>query len=116
MVNDRKHHRVPLFGVAEIKSESDRRFLCKALTQNISMSGMGLYMHHSLKVGTPLSITIRFIVKNGKMPSDIIKGTVTSVAEIESYYCIGVRFDRSINAEDNPNLYPLLAGTKEKGG
>lgn len=111
---ERRQKRLPLFGVAEVNMGSDgKTFLCTALTQNITTLGMGLYMHHVLKLGTPLSIKLKFTMKDGTRPSDVIKGTVTSVSEIESFYCVGVRFDSAVNPEGQPNLYKHLVGEGE---
>jgi len=110
--DDRKQMRVPLFGVAEVKVEdNDTGLFLKALTQNISLTGMGLYMYQTLKPGLPVSITIRFTQKDGKRPSDTVHGIVASVTEMETSYCIGVEFDNPLNPEDQPNLYPHLMYT-----
>lgn len=114
-IRERRQKRVPLFGMAEVKAGSNGpRYLCKALTQTISRSGMGLYMRIPLKVGTPVSITIRYIQKNGKRLIETVQGTVASVSEMESFYCVGIRFNSHLNAKDQPCLYPHTAVSAEE--
>jgi len=113
---ERRQKRVPLYGMAEVKAGSNGpRFLCKALTQTVSRSGMGLYMRIPLKVGTPVSITIRYMRKDGKRPIETVEGTVASVSLKESFCCVGIRFNRYLNAKDQPYLYPhTLANAEEQ--
>jgi len=106
---DRRQPRVPLFGVADVKvMSSGKSFLYTALTQNITMVGMGMYMHDALEVGTPVLITIKFTKKNGQRPADVVEGVVTSLSEMESFYCVGVRFNSPLNAKDQPNLLSVF--------
>lgn len=106
---ERRQKRVSLNGVAEVKVGSDgKSFLCTARPENMSLAGMGLYMHHVLKQGTPVSIKLRVAMKDGTRPTEIVKGSVTSVSDMGSFYCVGVRFDRPVNPEEQPHLYPHL--------
>jgi len=107
----RETGRVPLFGVAEIRvCDHKNGLLIKALTQNVSASGIGLYVYAPIKVGARVSISIRFTKKDRKRPTDIITGTVAWTTEMDNYYCIGVTFDNPLNRRDQPNLYPHLMG------
>jgi len=106
---ERRQPRVPLFGVAEVRAGSDDfTYFCTALIQNISLSGVGLYMHQPIEVGIPVSITIRFTTNNGKRPSDIVEGVVASVTEIDDFFCVGVGFSSPVNSDKQPNLHQHL--------
>lgn len=112
---ERRQLRVPLFGVAEVRDGSDdRTHFCTALIQNISLSGVGLYMHQPLEVGTPVSITIRFTTNNGKRPSDTVEGAVASVTKMDEFYCVGVGFSSPVNQEDQPNLHQHLVSSDDR--
>lgn len=112
--NEQKQHHVPLYGTAEVRAGNNGSgFLCKALTRTISLSGVGLYTHDPLEVGAHVSIIIRFTQRNGIRPADIVEGVVISVSEMESFYCVDVRFNSKLNIQDQPNLYThLVSGEK----
>ena len=109
---ERRQTRVPLFGVAEVRAGSDDvTYFCTALIQSISLSGIGLYMHQPIEVGTPVSITVRFTTSNGKRPSDTVAGIVASVIEMNDFYCVGVGFSSPVNPGDQPNLHQHLVSS-----
>lgn len=109
VMKERRQRRLPLFGVATVYPggvSSEVSFT--GLIQNISLSGVGLYMHRPVEVGTSVTVIVKFTGTGGKRKSDILEGTVASLTELESYYCVGVGFPRYLHKEDNPVLFSHL--------
>jgi len=109
IMSERRQKRLPLFGVATVYPEGEISGISfNALIQNISLSGVGLYMHRPLDIGTTVRIIVKFTGTRGKRQTDILEGTVASLTELESYYCVGVGFPSFLHKEENPVLFSHL--------
>lgn len=109
VTGERRQKRVPLFGVATVYPDGESGDVSyTALIQNISLSGVGLYMHRPLDVGTHVKIVIKFTGNKGVREADLLEGTVASLTELETYYCVGVGFPGFLHREENPTLFSHL--------
>ncbi len=100
----RGHRRFPLFAIADLVLGDDR---ITAMVDNFSLTGMGLYCLHPVKVDTPVEAMIKFVTKEGLQDSDRIKGKVVWTIRHNDIYMMGVAFDSPLSEEDHPNLFSL---------
>jgi hypothetical protein len=102
---NRKHHRYPLFSVAELQVKDSADPPSTVLVQNISESGIGLYAHSPIERGTPIAVLVKFTTIDGTRAADMVEGRVTSLMRDEKFHCLGIAFNEKINQEKQPHLY-----------
>lgn len=100
----RGHKRFPLFAIADLRHGDET---ITAMVDNFSLTGMGLYCLHPVRVDTPVEATVKFVTKEGLQSSDTIKGTVVWTVRHDNIYMMGVAFERPLSEEEHPSLYRL---------
>ncbi len=100
----RLNKRFPLFAIADLK-HGDRTFT--AMVDNFSLTGMGLYCLHPVRVDTPLEAEVKFVTREGLEGSERIKGRVVWTIRHREIYMLGVAFERPLSEDEHPRLYRL---------
>lgn len=109
MDNKRRCKRVPISAsAAVIIKKSDKVEAVLAMTANISLSGIGLYVDRHLEPETDVSLSIKFISMDGAIRTDSIEGSIVYTKDMGGIYFMGVQFDDEINPKDQPFLHSHL--------
>jgi hypothetical protein len=105
-MNQRKHKRVPISGVATVTVKDEKRLhSVQAMAGNMSFGGIGLYSDDPITEEADVLTTINFIFIGGSMEKAVIEGHVVYNKMIGHLYYIGIQFDEEINRTNQPTLY-----------
>jgi c-di-GMP-binding flagellar brake protein YcgR len=108
MDNRRRHRRVPLVSFVILKlSDGQNVQSIKALTADISMSGIGLYSDTPLDLDRDVSIAVNFIGA-GSLVTEYIEGHIIYVNKIGTTYFMGIEFRQEIDPGRQPLLYQRI--------
>jgi c-di-GMP-binding flagellar brake protein YcgR len=105
----RKHKRVPLASSATISFEENGEIqVLRALSSDVALSGMGIYLERALpdKIGVMLEINFR--AAGGIVKTDIVKGNVVYSNYIQDIYFIGIEFVEELSSENQPDLHDRI--------
>jgi c-di-GMP-binding flagellar brake protein YcgR len=109
MINRRRHKRIIISGSATLEFNKKGEIQSiQTLIANISLQGIGLYSYSSIKAGTRVSITARFISLDSGLKTDSVEGRVVSNRKIGHTHFLGIQFDEEINAQNQPSLFKQL--------
>lgn len=106
----RNNKRFPLFAIAELNDGTET---ITAMVDNFSLTGMGLYCIHPVKVDTQLEGEVKFVTKEGLQGSDRIKGKVVWTVRHRDIYMLGIAFERPLSEGEHPGLYNLYQSLLE---
>jgi hypothetical protein len=105
-MNQRKHKRVPISGVATVAFKGGKELhSVQAMAGNMSLGGIGLYSDDPTAEGVHVLTTINFISIRGSMEGAVIEGHVVYNKMIGHLYYTGIQFDEEINRTNQPSLY-----------
>ncbi len=100
----RYNKRFPLFAIADLKHDNET---VTAMVDNFSLTGMGLYCIHPVRVDTELEGEVKFVTREGVQGSERIKGRVVWTIRHKEIYMLGIAFERPLSEEEHPRLYQL---------
>ncbi len=104
--DNRKHSRYRLFAVAIIEAKGKKaETQVTAHIENLSESGMGVYVSKPVDNGTPVKIEIKFTNVMGKKMKDTITGKVAWHQEQGELHYLGLEFDEKLTSDNYPLLY-----------
>jgi c-di-GMP-binding flagellar brake protein YcgR len=105
----RRHKRVPLAAyVTLIFEEGGQELSLEAMTADISLSGIGLYVGREVQEDTALTVEINFVASVDQVKTEILRGRVVYANYIRRAYFIGVEFLEELNPESHPDLYTRI--------
>jgi len=102
LTNRRKNHRVSLLSFVELLLEEGIPSL-EAYCLNVSYSGMAVYTHHSLSVGTQIQATIHYLKPIQGIAFERISGTVKWCQPVGPMFGMGFEFHNP-----NPKEHAIL--------
>jgi len=103
---NRRHSRYRLFAMSIIETGLDRSGIkVAAHIENLSESGMGVFVSSEIRKDTPVSIEIIFtdVLKNEMREK--IRGTVVHASKQNDLYYLGISFSEPLSPEKHPYLY-----------
>jgi hypothetical protein len=105
-MNQRKHKRVPISGVATVTFKDEKGLhSIQALTGNMSLAGIGLYCDDPLPEEVNVLTTINYLSIGGAMGKAVLDGHVVYNVVMGQLYYIGIQFNEEINRTNQPSLY-----------
>ncbi|MDA8241029.1 MAG: PilZ domain-containing protein [Nitrospiraceae bacterium] len=105
----RRHKRVPLAASVVLNfEEGGDELSLRAMTADISLSGIGLYIERSLQDGAGVTIEISFRAMGGLIKSDAVEGYVVYSNYIKDIYFVGIEFAEELAPSNQPDLYDCL--------
>jgi len=106
MYKKRRHKRYCITGSADLKYERlGQNQLIHALINDISLSGIGLYLDIPLEDTIDVSMVINFISSKGSINTEAINGRVVYTRKFEDVYFTGIQFHEEIDFKSQPSLY-----------
>lgn len=109
MGNRRRHRRVPFASSVALRfRDSEEGEPIEALTTDISMSGIGLYVNGPIEIDRDVSIEITFIGTERLIKTDYVEGHIVYMNKIEKINFIGIEFDKELNPNSQPFLFECL--------
>ncbi|OGW29585.1 MAG: hypothetical protein A2X59_05740 [Nitrospirae bacterium GWC2_42_7] len=105
----RKHKRVPLASSVSVSFQENGEIqVFRALSSDISLSGIGLYIERPLPDKTQVVLEINFRAAGGVIKTDTVKGIVVYSNYVKDIYFIGIEFAEELTQESQPNLYDRM--------
>lgn len=101
----RKHKRFPITGTATLQFEDrGKSRTIRAVLNNISSFGMGLYADNPIEANQQVSVTINFISIDG-IEDTVIEGRVIYSKDLGNIHFVGIKFNEDINPKNQPVLF-----------
>jgi c-di-GMP-binding flagellar brake protein YcgR len=105
----RRHKRVPLAAYVTLTfEEGGKELSLEAMTADISLSGIGLYVGRQIQEDTALTVEINFVAAADQVNTETLRGRVVYANYIRRAYFIGVEFLEELNPKSHPGLYTRL--------
>ncbi|HXX57366.1 MAG TPA: PilZ domain-containing protein [Thermodesulfovibrionales bacterium] len=106
MKNERRNKRVPIVGSATLYlRDKDSIRPMKAMTVDISVSGIGVYSDGPIEKETSLSVDITFITSDGSLGTASVDGTVVFFRKIGNFYFVGIEFGEKLDPRGQSFLF-----------